>query len=156
MFIPKEKYESILSVIPILCVDLLIRNADKILLLKRDNEPAKGEYWFPGGRVLKLETIKSAALRKAKEEVSLDCKFHDIISIEETIFKNNNKISKEIHTVNIVCKLTATNIEGIWLDDLHSSFLWVSFHDIFDMKLHPAVLNPIKKELNNIDRKYNY
>ena len=93
MFIPEIEYKSILSSLPILCVDLVIINNGKFLLLKRENEPAKGEYWFPGGRILKLETIKSAALRKVKEEVNLECDFQHIISIEETIFKKKEKCS---------------------------------------------------------------
>ena len=90
MFIPEIEYKSILSSIPILCVDLLIINNGKFLLLKRENEPAKGEYWFPGGRLLKFETIRDASLRKAREEVNLECDFKNIISVEETIFKKNS------------------------------------------------------------------
>ena len=59
MYIPKLEYKAILANIPIVCVDLIIINDGKFLLLKRDNEPAKGEFWFPGGRILKLETIKN-------------------------------------------------------------------------------------------------
>ena len=137
---------------PILCVDLLIIHKGKFLLLKRDNEPAKDEYWFPGGRVLKLETIKSAALRKAKLEVNLECVFHHIISVEETIFKRNSKMSTDVHTVNVVCKLTSNNIDEIKLDNLHTDFLWASFGDIYDLNLHMALLNPLKMELNNLDK----
>jgi len=67
MYIPDEEYKYILKNMPILCVDLLIMHDGRCLLLKRDNEPAKGEYWFAGGRVRKLETIESAAKRIAKE-----------------------------------------------------------------------------------------
>lgn len=151
MFIPEIEYKSILSSLPILCVDLLIINNGKFLLLKRENEPAKGEYWFPGGRILKLETIKSAALRKAREEVNLECDFQRIISIEETIFKKKRKMFTDVHTVNIVCKLITDNIDKIKLDNLHSDFSWVSFKDIFDLNLHIALLNPLKIELSKVN-----
>lgn len=84
--IPKATYRKILELVPIVCVDLVIVNKNKCLLVKRNNEPAKGQYWFPGGRVYKMETIEKAALRKAREEVNLRCKFQGIISIEQTIF----------------------------------------------------------------------
>lgn len=51
MFIPENDYKKILSTMPILCVDLIIFFDGKCLLLKKKNEPAKGQYWFPGGRV---------------------------------------------------------------------------------------------------------
>ena len=66
MFIPKGDYEKILEVLPILCVDCVISHNGKCLLLRRINEPAKGQYWFPGGRVNKNEKIKDASLRKAR------------------------------------------------------------------------------------------
>ena len=119
MHIPKLEYKTILANMPIVCVDLIIINNGKFLLLKRNNEPAKGEFWFPGGRILKLETIKSAALRKAKLEVNLDCNFHKVISVEETIFDKKSDMSTTVHTINIVCKLTTDNIKEIKLDHFH-------------------------------------
>ena len=153
MFIPEIEYKSILSSITILCVYLLIINNGKFLLLKRENEPAKGEYWFPGGRLLKFETIRDASLRKSREEVNLECDFKNIISVEETIFKKNSNMSCDVHTVNIVCKLVTNNIKKIKLDNLHSDFLWVSFQDIFDLNLHAALLNPLKIELSKANNK---
>ncbi|MBU2458733.1 MAG: NUDIX domain-containing protein, partial [Planctomycetes bacterium] len=67
MHIPEPEYRRILNNVPILCVDLLIVYNGKCLLLKRDNEPAKGEFWFAGGRIRKFESIENAAIRIAKE-----------------------------------------------------------------------------------------
>lgn len=41
-------------------------------MIKRANEPAKGQWWFPGGRVHYLETREQTAKRKLKEECGLD------------------------------------------------------------------------------------
>ena len=150
MIISETQYKLIVETMPIICVDLLIINDGKFLLLKRDNEPARGEFWFPGGRILKLEKIKTAALRKAKEEVNLKCVFQNIVTIEETIFKKNSEMHSDKHTINIVCKLLVDDITNIKLDDLHSSFLWTSFKEISDFNLHVALLNPLKIELNSL------
>ena len=69
--IPESLYKQIMEVMPILCVDLVIMHEGKYLLLKRKNEPAKGLWWVPGGRVRKGETIEKATLRKAKEEIGV-------------------------------------------------------------------------------------
>jgi colanic acid biosynthesis protein WcaH len=151
MFIQDSVYRSILKNIPVLCVDLLIINEGKFLLLKRNNEPAKGEYWFPGGRIFKLESIEDAALRKAKEEVNLKCNFKYIVSVEETIFKKTGNMFTDIHTVNIVCKLTTERIDDIRLDSFHENYIWTSFDKITDLKLHLAVSNPIKLEFSKLN-----
>jgi ADP-ribose pyrophosphatase YjhB (NUDIX family) len=72
MWISDDEYDKIKKSFPIPCVDLLITNErSEILLVKRRNEPAKGEWWFPGGRVMYGEYRNAAAIRKSKEECGI-------------------------------------------------------------------------------------
>lgn len=73
MTIDQELYQQIVRVMPLACVDLVVvDDRDRILLAKRANEPASGEWWFPGGRVHFLETRLSAAARKLREEFGME------------------------------------------------------------------------------------
>jgi colanic acid biosynthesis protein WcaH len=73
MHIPENIYAQIVHLMPIPCVDLLVEDLEgRILLIKRANDPAKGQWWFPGGRVHYLETRMQAAERKLKEECGLE------------------------------------------------------------------------------------
>lgn len=73
MHIPDNIYSQITRLMPIPCVDLLAEDEKgRILLIKRSNEPVKGQWWFPGGRVHFLETREQAAIRKLKEECGLE------------------------------------------------------------------------------------
>jgi colanic acid biosynthesis protein WcaH len=73
MQIPQNIYAQIVRLMPIPCVDLLVKDeGGRVLLIKRANEPAKGQWWFPGGRVHFLETREQAAKRKLKEECGLE------------------------------------------------------------------------------------
>ena len=125
---------------PILCVDLLIIFEGKCLLLKRNNEPAMGQYWFPGGRMNKRETIKDAAIRKGKEEVNLDCEFIKIVSVEETIFVKNENTNTDIHTVNICCEMVPISITSLKLDKYHNDYNWVSKQST---SYHKSVNHPL-------------
>lgn len=145
MFIPEEEYSKIQAVIPILCVDCLIVHQNKCLLLKRTKEPAKGQYWYPGGRVFKCETLQDAALRKTREEVNLDCKYDRVVSIEETIFRQQGDMLSDIHTVNICCQLSAHNINNLTIDESHDGHIWVNLEQAKMLNLHAAVLNPLLK-----------
>ena len=148
MFIPQEEYTKILSMIPVSCVDLIILFNGECLLLKRKNEPAKGQYWFPGGRIYKMETIKEAALRKAREEVNLNCRFQEIVSIEESMFKKRGEMVTDVHTVNICCKLVAESISEIALDEQHKNHIWVTIDTAEKFDLYPCVTGPLKKVFN--------
>lgn len=140
MYIPTDLYQSILQVTPILCVDVLIIADNKCLLLMRNNDPVKGTYWFPGGRIYKNELIEQAAIRKAKEETNLDCTFGHIVSIEQTLFEKQGSMLTDAHTVNICCLLNAGNTSNLVIDKLHSDFKWV---DKLDDSYHPAVNHPL-------------
>ncbi len=72
MFIKDSLYAEIVQSMPIPCVDLVVMDrSGRILLLKRKNEPAANQWWFPGGRVLFGEMRLEAAKRKLVEECGL-------------------------------------------------------------------------------------
>ena len=72
MFIQANEYKKIIQKIPILCVDIILRHKDKVLLVKRADEPCKGVYWPIGGRVHKGESVDATARRKILEEIGIE------------------------------------------------------------------------------------
>lgn len=116
--IPTEKYTEIISVLPILCVDVVIQNIQgEYLLVKRINEPKKGHWWPVGGRVLKGETIKEAVIRKIKEETSLNVKTVQPIGYFELITDANPfNLPFQYHTVSIVFVAAIEDHQKVKLD----------------------------------------
>ena len=73
MIIPEAIYSQIVRMMPVPCVDIIVEDErGRVLLIKRADEPAKGQWWFPGGRVHYLETRAQAVVRKMREECGLD------------------------------------------------------------------------------------
>lgn len=65
--IPKKTYIQILKSLPILCVDIIARNAKgEYLLVKRANEPKKYRWWIVGGRVFKGESLEQAVTQSQR------------------------------------------------------------------------------------------
>ncbi len=124
-WIPEDLYRKILNVVPVPCIDLIIRADNRFLLGKRLNEPAKGQWFVPGGRVYKGERLQDAAIRKAKEEVGLEISPKQIgmLSTGETIFENPDR-----HTVNVVFTVDLSgSVEIMDFDNKqHSEFRWFS------------------------------
>lgn len=57
---------------PVLCVDVVLRDAaGQYVLFRRNNEPLKGQPWVCGGRVHKGEMAQDAAIRKLRDELGL-------------------------------------------------------------------------------------
>lgn len=101
--IPTDFYSKIVDTIPILCVDVLIKDKDGFLLVKREREPLKGRWWVPGGRVLKGEAMTVAVKRKMKEELGINIKILETLGYYEKHFKKNEfGLESGVHTVSIV------------------------------------------------------
>ncbi len=66
---------------PLLAVDAIIIHGDKIVLIRRLNEPHKGKFALPGGFVDIGETVEQAVIREAKEETDLDIEIIKMIGI---------------------------------------------------------------------------
>jgi len=120
--IPKEEYSNILKQIPITCVDLIILRNKKYLLVKRNTEPAKNIWWTPGGRILKNELVKTAAIRKAKEETGLNCEFVKKLGVAEMIF-DKGPFGFGVHSISVACLLNS-KIGKISLDKTSDEYKW--------------------------------
>ena len=68
-------FETVVASTPLISIDLLVQNEHgEYLLGLRNNRPAQG-YWFvPGGRVLKNETLDGAFKRLTFEELGIELK----------------------------------------------------------------------------------
>lgn len=104
--IPEETYKKIVENIPLCCVDGLLHYGNKIILFKRKYEPAKGRWWFFGGRVLKGEDLETAIKRKAAEELGIEIRIEKQIKTYSTIFEKN-RFGFPVHTINTVFLVTS-------------------------------------------------
>jgi colanic acid biosynthesis protein WcaH len=113
--IPDEAYKAILAAIPILCVDIVVKDQEgRFLLVKRARHPLKGKWWVPGGRVLKGETISQAASRKILEELGVEAEISESLGYYEGHFRENEMgVPSGVHTVSIVvlANLLSDNIQ---------------------------------------------
>lgn len=143
-----------------MCVDICVHYEDRVLLIKRNTEPAKNEWWFPGGRIFKGETLRDCAIRKAKEEVGInDCEYHYCghLHTSETQFPSGpNNIP--IHSINVCIYLILNKMVDVKLDKYSISYKWV---DEIDEKLHPYIKEVLRSVLPKenqlpIDEYFNY
>jgi len=66
---------------PTLTVDGIVRQDEKLLLIKRKNPPFKGEYALPGGFVEYDESVEEAVVREVEEETGLKTEINELIGV---------------------------------------------------------------------------
>ena len=123
-FIPEETYRKIITLIPLLCVDIVIRDSSgKYLLVQRSNEPYSKEWWVVGGRVEKGEKLTEAAVRKVKEETGLTV--HSLIPVgyyEDFYSQNAFGTDGIYHTMSVVFTAEVDTFTDIRLDEQSSDW----------------------------------
>ena len=77
---------------PVVGVGAVIVEGDRILLIKRGNEPSRGKWSIPGGIVKVGEELVTALKREVKEEVGLDIEVGDVACVSEEIVMENGRV----------------------------------------------------------------
>jgi colanic acid biosynthesis protein WcaH len=72
MFLDNDVFKMVIASTPLVSIDLVVKNPDgEYLLGYRNNRPAQGFWFVPGGRILKDESMDAAFLRLTKDELGI-------------------------------------------------------------------------------------
>ena len=83
-WLPKAEYDAIFSRVPRLCVEVVIVDPERgVLLTLRDIPPNVGAWHIPGGTVLFAEPVVDAVRRVARFELGLDVGVGELIGYIE-------------------------------------------------------------------------
>ena len=70
---------------PQIAVGAIVVRDDALLMVKRGNEPGRGLWSLPGGRVEHGEYLADALRREVSEETSLEVTIGDLVGIFEVV-----------------------------------------------------------------------
>ena len=75
---------------PVAAAGVVALRRDAVLLVRRGNEPSRGQWSFPGGSIHPGETAREAARREAREETGLDLRVLDVVGIYDGIYPGSD------------------------------------------------------------------
>ena len=132
-YIPLVLYDQIAKCMPIVSVEALVVMDEALLFLKRNNQPAKGEWWFPGGRIRKGESLEEALRREVKEETGLEVSSYKLINVYSRVFPERHDI-----TIAYLCKCKKGKVK---LNNEHSEY---RLFKIMPIGFNPYLLETIR------------
>lgn len=127
--IDKETFLQIVDSTPLVSIDFILENQQgKVLLGMRNNSPAQG-YWFvPGGIIRKNERLSDAFKRISSVELGAELIITDakLIGAFEHIYKDNflGKQGINTHYVVLAYKIKTKEYFKPKLDNQHSEMQW--------------------------------
>jgi ADP-ribose pyrophosphatase YjhB (NUDIX family) len=119
---------------PIDAVDILALYQGRLLLMLRNNGPAKNEWFTPGGRILYGETLEDAVVRKLHEETCLKA-----TNIGKSATMSH--IYSDAHYVTTFFRVDVTD-DKVRFNEEHRDFKWISS---LETNLHPYVRQMIEE-----------
>ena len=125
----EKDFLNIIDKAPLVSIDLVIENPEgKILLGRRNNKPAQG-YWFvPGGRIRKNETLAQAMTRISKTELGFEINLHEarLIGAYDHIYDDNFANAQDINThyVALGHHYKLKDHDHIQIDEQHDEVNW--------------------------------
>lgn len=126
--IPEDLYQEIIRVMPRLCVDIVPKYGNEVLLLKRRIDPLKGYWALAGGMVYKGEILKEAAIRIAYAELGLRAEESDLRLVGVVNFEDMVR-----HDVCLTYVLALPSKPEIRMDYQHRSFKWMQMNEIYGL-----------------------
>ena len=126
-------------------VATIIRNGDKVLLHKNENDDF---YAIPGGRIKIGEDSISALKREVYEEIGVNIKVNKMIGLVENFFEYDGK---KCHEVMIVFSSSFDKDSNLYNQEIikgieknkQLNLVWKSFNEIKDLDVRPIKLKNI-------------
>ncbi len=143
MRLGRREFLEVVERAPLVSIDLIVRREDgRVLLGMRSNEPAKGFWFVPGGRIQKSETIERAFGRICEDELGTrfahsHAKF---LGVFEHFYSTNfaEEPGFGTHYVVLAYEIAAKGIPERFPADQHGAFRWFDVETLLRTEtVHP-------------------
>jgi 8-oxo-dGTP diphosphatase len=131
---------------PLIGVGALIVDGSRIVLVKRGQPPAKGEWSIPGGLVNVGETLDAAVRREAVEETGLEVEPEGLVELLERMFRDKTgRVKYHYVLADFLCRVTGGTLAAGSDAD---AAIWVQREELHALQLAPVTLRVILAALD--------
>jgi len=127
-------FKSIVENTPLVSIDICLIYGGKLLLGKRNNQPLRGEWFTPGGRVFKNEPWQECLRRVAKSEIGLvveDIADFRLMGVWDHFYENSLMDEQvSTHYVNLPHYFFLTKRPKLSIDQQHDDLSWFDLEEI--------------------------
>jgi mutator protein MutT len=97
---------------PIVGVAAAVIEDDRVVLVRRGQPPAYGEWSLPGGAVELGETLEQAVIREVREEIGLKVEVVEPVGIlDRIIFDRDRQVQYHYVLLHFLCRRTGGRLQ---------------------------------------------
>ncbi len=131
---------------PIIGVGAVIVESGRVLLVRRDTEPLRGEWSLPGGMLELGETLRDGVRREALEETGVKVEPGDVLDVFDSIFTDTlGRTQYHYVLIDYLCRPISGEAQpGSDVSDVR----WVNQDALPAMGLRESVEQVVRKGLS--------
>jgi colanic acid biosynthesis protein WcaH len=122
-------FENVIRLTPLVAIDMIVRSPNgRVLLGRRNYEPAKGYFFVPGGRITKSETLAAAFRRISLAELGAEKEIEEarFLGVYEHFYPTNRleRAGFGTHYVVLAYELTSPVQDALLPKEQHGEYAW--------------------------------
>jgi ADP-ribose pyrophosphatase YjhB (NUDIX family) len=131
---------------PIIGVGAVIIDSGRVLLVRRDAQPLKGEWSVPGGMLELGEKLRDGVRREVLEETGLVVEPTEVLDVFDSIFTDNRGRTQYHYVlIDYLCRpICGEATAGTDVNDVR----WVSESDLPAMGLRDSIQQVVRKGIS--------
>jgi len=136
---------------PIIGVGAVIVEGGRVLLVRRDTEPLRGEWSVPGGMLELGEKLRDGVRREALEETGVRVEPGEVLDVFDSIFTDGlGKTQYHYVLIDYLCRVISGEAQaGSDVSDVR----WVSLEALPAMGLRDPVEQVVRKGLERAGKR---
>ena len=136
---------------PIIGVGAVIVEGGRVLLVRRDTEPLRGEWSVPGGMLELGEKLRDGVRREALEETGVRVEPGEVLDVFDSIFTDGlGKTQYHYVLIDYLCRVISGDAQaGGDVSDVR----WVSLEALPAMGLREPVEQVVRKGLERAGKR---
>lgn len=135
---------------PLVAVGAVIITRGRILLEKRKNEPGRGKWSIPGGKVELGESAEETVKREVKEETGLDVEKPELIdAVDNVVLDSRGRVKYHFLILDYAVKLKGGTLKA---SSDAEELKWVSLPDVEKNELTPTFREFFRRNREKLEK----